>query len=140
MTIYQNTAHFLSIQSTCDDEVEKTATFKWSKLQKLHFLSGLSWNYLCWLRVDPNWNSKWQKSKNIYNHREQFFRYNLSSAVCVVGVCVYVFFIVATPFNPQFQNFGLPFLVWISKNGVFKFWKLFLLSYLGIDLTPSICN
>ena len=62
------------------------------------------------------------------NHREKkiFFRYYLSSAVCVcvcVCVCVYVFAITATTFNIELSNFGITFLMWISKNGFLKFSK-----------------
>ena len=53
-----------------------------------------------------------------------FFRYNLSSVVCVcVYVCMYVFANTATPFNLELSNFGITFLMWISKNGFLKFLK-----------------
>ena len=50
-----------------------------------------------------------------------FFRYYLSSAgyVCMY-VCMCVFAITATPFNLELSNFGLAFLMWISKNGFLK--------------------
>ena len=53
-----------------------------------------------------------------------FFRYYLSSAICVfVYVCVCVFAITATPFNLELSNFGITFLMWICKNGFLKFLK-----------------
>ena len=65
---------------------------------------------------------------HIINHREKKNRYYLSSAICVCGcvclcVCVYVFAITATPFNLELSNFGVTFLMRISKNGFLKFLK-----------------
>ena len=66
----------------------------------------------------------------VINHREKiFFRYYLSSAVCVC-VCMYVFAITATPFNLELSNLAITFLMWISKNDFLKFLKnCFLQSY-----------
>ena len=52
----------------------------------------------------------------VINHREKifFFRYYLSSAVCVyvyMYVAMYVFAITATPFNLELSNFGITFLM-----------------------------
>jgi len=65
-----------------------------------------------------------------------FFRYYLSSAGCLylsmyVDMYVCVFFIVATPFNLQLWNFGITFLMWLSKTVFFSIcWKIvFLQSY-----------
>ena len=60
-----------------------------------------------------------------------FYRYYLGSAVCgCVCVCMYVFAITATPFKLELSNFGITFLMWISKNGFLKFSKkCFLQSY-----------
>ena len=51
-----------------------------------------------------------------------FFRYYLISVACVC-VCMCVFAITATPFNLELSNFGITFLMWISKNGFLKFSK-----------------
>ena len=79
------------------------------------------------LKICKDW------SPQIVNHREFFFffRYYLSSVVCVC-VCMYVFSITATPFNPELSNFGITFLMWISKNSfISNFWNIvfFLQSY-----------
>ena len=46
--------------------------------------------------------------------------------VCVfVCMCVFMCFfaVTATPFNLELSNFGIPFLMWISKNFFLKFLK-----------------
>ena len=54
--------------------------------------------------------------------KKNFFRYYLSSAACVyVCVCVCVFAITATPLHLELSNFGITFLIWISKNSFLKF-------------------
>ena len=53
-----------------------------------------------------------------YQSPRIFFRYYLSSAVCV---CVCVFAITATPFNLDLSSFGITLFMWISKNSFLKF-------------------
>ena len=58
----------------------------------------------------------------IFNHREFFFWL----AIYVdMWICMYVFSIEATPFNLQLWNFGITFLMWLSKTFFFSnFWKI----------------
>ena len=53
---------------------------------------------------------------------EQFGRMFVSIYVCGY-VCMYVFSILATPFNLQLRNFGITFLIWLSKNDFHNFLK-----------------
>ena len=48
------------------------------------------------------------------------------------SMCMYVFAITATLFNLELSNFGITFLMWISKNGFLKFKK----NYFCAELLP----
>ena len=60
------------------------------------------------------------RRSNFQSPRKKYvFIYNLSSAGCLylcIYVDMYVFAVVATPFDLQLRNFGTTFLVWLSKN------------------------
>ena len=56
---------------------------------------------------------------------KKIFRYFLGCMY--VYMCVFA--ITATPYNPELSNFGITFLMCISKNSFLKFWKLFFMQF-----------
>ena len=73
------------------------------------------------------WKSKYAFFTVTFHHREKktkkiFFRYYLNSAGCLYRS--FVFSIAATRFNLQLRNFGIKFLVWLSKTLFSNFWKI----------------